>query len=178
MIEAVRKQNEELRAKISETEVERWTKLVDVEREQVLSHSKSDLAYHIKVQQATREDATTRDRMLRNTLIGLNKPIVQMSDQILIIQDRFNSSFSFASILQPVILNSCQEKSEKKSFAGCPKSNTEVIMMTSRKVYCPSPASGYLRASISLSGDSRACPLYSGFMAYVRDIFTLRLACD
>ncbi|CAF9943521.1 MAG: hypothetical protein ALECFALPRED_000540 [Alectoria fallacina] len=71
LIEAMRKQYEELRAKISETEVERWTKLVDVECEHVLFQTMSDLAYHRKVQRATREDATSHDQMLRDTLIGL-----------------------------------------------------------------------------------------------------------
>lgn len=95
LIEAIRKQNDELRAKISETEVEKWTKLVDVEREHVLFPTTSNLAHHMIVQRAMREDTTTRDRILGDTLIGLNKPMVQMSDQISIIQDKFNSSFFF-----------------------------------------------------------------------------------
>ena len=99
LIEAMRKQYDELRAKISETEVERWTKLVDVECEHVLSQTMSDLAYHRKVQRATREDATSHDQMLRDTLTGLNKPIVQMSNQISKIEDKFKSSFSFTFIL-------------------------------------------------------------------------------
>lgn len=110
LLEAIRKQYDDLRAKISETEVEKWTKLVDAEREYVLFPTTSDLTYHITVQRATREDATTHDQMLRDTLIGLNKPIVQMSEQISVIQDKFNSSFSSPRIFQPVILSSCQEK--------------------------------------------------------------------
>ncbi|CAD6579294.1 MAG: hypothetical protein ASARMPREDX12_009118 [Alectoria sarmentosa] len=90
LIEAMRKQYDELRAKISETEVERWTKLVDVECEHVLFRTTLDLAYHRKVQRATREDATSHDQMLRDTLVGLNKPIVQMSDYIYMLQDKFN----------------------------------------------------------------------------------------
>ena len=135
LIEAMRKQYDELRAKISETEVERWTKLVDVECEHFLFQTMSDLAYHRKVQRATREDATSHDQMLRDTLIGLNKPIVQMSDHISMLQDNFNSSFSFTVMLQPVILSPCQKQSEQKSFAGCPQSNIEDIMMISRKAY-------------------------------------------
>ena len=108
----MRKQYDELRAKISETEVERWTKLVDVECEHVLFQTMSNLAYHRKVQRATREDATSHDQMLRDTLIGLNKPIVQMSDHISMLQDKFNSSFSFTFVLQLVILSPCQEQSE------------------------------------------------------------------
>lgn len=112
LIEAMRKQYDELRAKISETEVEKWTKLVDEECKHVLSQTMSDLTYHRKVQRATRDDVTSHHQMLRDTLIGLNKPIVQMSDQISMIQDRFNSSFSFSFIFHPVILSACQEKSE------------------------------------------------------------------
>lgn len=108
----MRKQYDELRAKISETEVERWTKLVDVECEHVLFQTMSDLAYYRKVQRATREDATSHDQMLRDTLIGLNKPIIQMRDHISMLQDKFNSSFSFTLMLQPVILSPCQEQSE------------------------------------------------------------------
>lgn len=108
----MRKQYDELRAKISETEVERWTKLVDVECEHVLFRTTLDLAYHRKVQRATREDATSHDQMLRDTLIGLNKPIVQMSDHLSMLQDKFNSSFSFTFMLQLLILSPCQEQSE------------------------------------------------------------------
>lgn len=135
LIEAMRKQYDELRAKISETEVERWTKLVDVECERFLSQIMSDLAYHRKVQRTARDDATTHDRILKDTLIGLNKPVVQMSDQLSRIQDRFNSTFPFTFIPHPVILSLCQEKSELKSLAGCPESNIEAIMMISLKVY-------------------------------------------
>ena len=112
LIEAMRKQHDELRAKISETEVERWTKLVDVECEHVVSHTTSDLAYHRKVQRATREDNISHDQMLRDTLLGLNKPILQMSDQISMIQDRFNSSFSITFMLQSTALSPCQEQIE------------------------------------------------------------------
>ena len=111
LIEAMRKQYDGLRAKISETEVEKWTKMVDVECENVLYQTRSNLANHRTVQRATRDDATEHDQMLRDTLTGLNKPIVQMSDQISMIQDRFNSSFSFTFISHPVILSHCQEKS-------------------------------------------------------------------
>lgn len=95
MIEAIRKQYDELQAKISETEVEEWTKLVDAEREHVLFPTTLDFTYPIKVKQAMKEDATRHYHMLRDTLIGLNKPIMQMSDQVSIIQDNFNSRFYF-----------------------------------------------------------------------------------
>lgn len=112
LIEAMRKQYDELRAKISETEVEKWTKLVDVECKHILSQTMSDLAYYRKVQRATRDDATSHNQMLTDAYMRLNKPIAQMSDHLSLIQDKFNSSCSFTLIFRQVILNPSQERSE------------------------------------------------------------------
>lgn len=96
--EAVSKQYDELQSKISETEVERWTHLVDVERRHILPLAKWDITYCMKVQLAIRADTSKQHRILRDTLIRLNKPIMQMSDQTSMIWDKFESSFSFTFI--------------------------------------------------------------------------------
>ena len=95
MREAVAKQYDELQSKISETEVERWTHLVDVERKHVLFLAKLDMTNCMKVQLEMQADASKHHRILRDTLIRLNKPIMQMSDQISMIRDKFDSNFSF-----------------------------------------------------------------------------------
>ncbi len=104
--EAISKQYDELHSKISETEVDKWTRMVDAEREHLLFPITSNLTYCKKVARAMREDASAHDQMardayqkLKDTLSGLNKPIMQMSDQISTIQDKFNRSFSFTFTL-------------------------------------------------------------------------------
>ena len=96
MIDTIRKQYDELQAKISEVEVEKWTKLVDAESKYIVSTMMADLTYHSKVQRASREDATADIRLLRDMMSGLNKPIMQMNDQISMLQDKFDSKFFFA----------------------------------------------------------------------------------
>ena len=100
--EAISKQYDELHSKISETEVEKWTRMADAEREHLLFPITSDLTDCKKVQRAMREDVSAHDQMARDTyeklmdtLIGLNKPIIHISDQISTIQDKLKSSFSF-----------------------------------------------------------------------------------
>ncbi len=100
--ETISKQYDELHSKISETEVEKWTRMADAEREHLLFPITSDLTDCKKVQRAIREDASAHDQMARDTyqklmdiLIGLNKPIIHISDQLSTIQDKLNSSFSF-----------------------------------------------------------------------------------
>lgn len=44
--EAISKQYDELRSKISETEVDKWTRLADAEREHLLFPIISDLTYY------------------------------------------------------------------------------------------------------------------------------------
>ena len=95
MIDTIRKQYDELRTKISELEVEKWTKLVDAESKYTILTIMVDLTYHSIVQRASREDATADIRVLRDTMSGLNKPIMQMSDQMLMFQDKFDSKFLF-----------------------------------------------------------------------------------
>ena len=86
----MRNEYTELLKKISETEVEQWTRLVEKEREHLVWSIVRALAYSIKVHQKAREDATEHDHMLRQTLAEFKDPIVQMSDQISIIHDTFN----------------------------------------------------------------------------------------
>ena len=95
LIDTIRKQYDELRAKISELEVEKWTKLVDAESKYTVFTIMADVTYHLIVQLASREDATAGIQVLRDIMSGLNKPIMQMSDQISMFQDKFDSKFLF-----------------------------------------------------------------------------------
>lgn len=156
--------------KISEIEVEKYTKLVETERENLRSSIAQALTYKINVNQRAREDATTHDQMLRQTLAEFKQPILQASDQISIIYDSFNNKLYRAYRLHSLVLITYQEKSGEVYFAGCRRSSIEAIMRTSLKIYCLSPGDGYSKAKISLNGANRVCPLFSGSMASVRNL--------
>ena len=124
LIDTIRKQYDELRAKISELEVEKWTKLVDAESKYtVITIMASnygvpimaDLTYHSKAQRASREDLTTDIRLLRDIMNGLNKPIMQMSDQMSMLQDKFDSKFFFTLVLYSRMLN-CGRRRANQNF--------------------------------------------------------------
>ena len=99
LVEAMRKQHDELLAKISETEVEKWIQLVDGQRKRVLLSVASGLTYPATVHRKMGEDTTGYYQNLKDTLLELNKPIVQMGDQISIIQDKFKSKFTSITYL-------------------------------------------------------------------------------
>ena len=100
--EAITKQYDELYSKISETDVERWTQMADAEREHLVSQTASDLTDCEKVLRAMKEDASAHHQVARDTyqklmdtLIGLDKPIMQMSDNLSMITENLESSSSF-----------------------------------------------------------------------------------
>ena len=113
LIDTIRKQYDELRAKISELEVEKWTKLVDAESKYTVFTTMADLTYRSIAQCASREDATADIRLLRDIMSGLNKPIMQMSDQISMFQDKFNSKFSLPKGSNSTMLNVGRRRADK-----------------------------------------------------------------
>lgn len=113
LIDTIRKQYDELRAKISELEVEKWTKLVDAESKYTVFTIMADLTYHSIVQRASREDVTADIGFLMDIMSGLNKPIMQMSDQISIFQDKFNSKILFTRVFYSKILNFGRRRADK-----------------------------------------------------------------
>ena len=113
MIDTICKQYDELRAKISELEVEKWTKLVDAESKYIVFTIMADLTYHSIVQRASREDVTADIRLLRDVMSGLNKPIVQMSDQMSMFQDKFDSKFLSTRVFLSTILNFGRRRADK-----------------------------------------------------------------
>ena len=128
MKEAITKEYEELYSKIAETEVEKWTRLVDVERECFLSQNASNLTNCGEVQRKMQENASIHDHVARdryqkfkNTLSGLDKPMMQMRDDISMIKNKFESWSSFHFILQLVILTFYKELRAKRLSDGCPK---------------------------------------------------------
>ena len=113
MIDTVCKQYNELRAKISELEVEKWTKLVDAESKYTVFTIMADLTYHSIVQRVSREDVTADIRLLRDVMSGLNKPIVQMSDQMSMFQDKFDSKFLSTRVFLSTILKFGRRRADK-----------------------------------------------------------------
>ena len=125
--------------------------------------------YGIKVRERAREDSTEHHQILRQILDEFKNPIMQMSDQISIIHDTFNSKTYSIYVLYSLILISCQEKSGKECSAGCRRSSTEATMRTCLKAYFMIPGDGYSTARTLLNGVNRVCLLFSGSTAYVRN---------
>ncbi|KAF7509247.1 hypothetical protein GJ744_008141 [Endocarpon pusillum] len=73
LLEMMRKQYEELWSKITEVDVEKWARLVDVELQRKLA-----------------KDTSKRYETLKTTLYKLDQPIMQMADQMSVFQDRLN----------------------------------------------------------------------------------------
>lgn len=90
-LETMRNEYTELLKKVSETEVEQWTRLVEEEGEYVGWSIARAVSDGMKVHQRAREDVTEQDQILKRTLAEFKTPIVQMSDQISSIHDTFNS---------------------------------------------------------------------------------------
>ena len=126
--EKITKQYDELYSKISETDVERWTQMADAEREQLLSQTASDLANCDKVLRAMKEDASAHDKVARgtykklmDTLIGLDKPIMQMSDNLSMITENLESSSSFNNLYSASNTDLLQENERAKVFSWMSK---------------------------------------------------------
>ena len=165
----MRNEYAELLNKVSETEVEKWTRLVEEEREHVGLSIARAKTYGMKVHQRAREDVTEQDQMLKNTLAEFKTPIVQMSDQISIIHDTFNSKIYPLYLPYSLMLISYQEKSGEGCSAGCRRSSIEATMTTFPKTYFLSPGDGYSIARTLLNGVNRVSPPFSGSTAYVRN---------
>ena len=168
-LETMRNEYAELLEKISETEVEQWTRLVEEEREHIGLSVVRAKTYGMKVHQRAREDVTEQDQMLKHTLAEFKSPIVQMSDQISIIHDTFNSKIYPLHVPYSCMLICCQEKSGKRCSVGYRRSSIEATMTTFPKTYFLSPGDGYSIVRTLLNGVNRVCPLFSGSMAYVRN---------
>ena len=168
-LETMRNEYTGLRKKVSEIDVDRWIKMVEGEREYVCLLIARASTYGMKVRQRAREDFTKHDQRLRQTLAEFKNPIMQMSDQISVIHDTFDSKIYSIYVPYSLILISCQEKSGKRCSAGCRRSSTEATMRTFLKVYFLIPGDGYSTARTSLNGVNRVCLLFSGSTAYVRN---------
>ena len=166
-LETIRSEYAELLKKVSETEVKKYTRLVEEEREHLGWSIAQAQTYGIIVHQRAREDVTEQNQMLKHTLAEFKTPIVQMSDQISIIHDTFSSKDYPPYLPYSFMLISCQEKSGKRFSAGCRRSSIEVTMTIFPKTYFLSPGDGYSIARTLLSGVNRVCPLFSGSTAYV-----------
>ena len=168
-LETMRKEYAELLKKVSETEVEQWSRLVEEEREHISSSIERAKTYEMKVQQRAREDITKQDQMLKHTLAEFKTPIVQMSDQISNIHDTFNSKIHPLYVSNSLMLICCQEKSGEWCSAGCRRSSIEATMTIFPETYFLSPGDGYSIARNLLNGVNRVCPLFFGYMVYVRN---------
>ena len=156
----MRNEYAELLDKVSEIEVEHWTRLVEQEREHVGLSTARVETYGIKDHQRAREDVTEQDQMLKHTLAEFKAPIVQMSDQISNIYDTFNSKIYPLYVSYSLMLICCQEKIGKWCSAGCRRSSIEATMTIFPKTYFLSPGDGYSIARNLLNGVNRVCPLF------------------
>ena len=168
-LETIGSEYAELLKKVSETEVEKWTRLVEEEREHVDLSMARPQTYGMIVHQRAREDVTEQDQMLKHTLAELKTPIVQMSDKISTIHDTFSSKDYPLYVPYSFMLISCQEKSGKWCSAGCRRSSIEATMTIFPRTYFLSPGNGYSIARTLLNGVNRVCLLFSGYTAYVRN---------
>lgn len=168
-LDTMRNEYTGLLEKVSETDVERWIKLVEEEREHVCLLIARASTYRMEVRERAREDFTEHEQRLRQTLAEFKNPIMRMSDQISIIHDTFDSKIYSIYVPYSLIPISCQEKSGKGCSAGCQRSSTEATMRTFLKVYFLIPGDGYSTARTSLNGVNRVCLLFSGSTAYVRN---------
>ena len=169
LLETMRNEYAELLKKVSETEVEKWTRLVEEECEHIdLSIARAP-TYGMIVHQRARESFTEQDQMLKNTLAEFKTPIVQMSDQISSIHDTFSSKNYPLYVPYSFMLISCQEKSGKWCSAGCRRSSIEATMTTFPKTYFLILGNGYSIARTLLNGVNRVCPQFSGSTEYVRN---------
>ena len=53
------------------------------------------------------KDVAEHNQTLKDDLLRLNVPIIQLNDQILAIQDNFDSEFFATTVSRPVMLKSC-----------------------------------------------------------------------
>ncbi|MCJ1273175.1 hypothetical protein MMC21_000964 [Puttea exsequens] len=90
LLDILRSEYKELSTKISETQVEHWTKLVETERKKRESLITSASTYGTIVNLKAREGSVQLELTLRETLAEFSEPIMQMSDQIAIIHDNLD----------------------------------------------------------------------------------------
>jgi uncharacterized protein YecT (DUF1311 family) len=84
------KQYDELLTKISETEVDKWTKIADRDCKYAASNFWSCLADVVEVQGKMAKDNAKRYEQLKDILNKLDSPIMQIADGVATIQDKFN----------------------------------------------------------------------------------------
>ena len=75
-LDTMRNMYTELLKKVAETDVERWIKLIEEEREHVCLLIARALTYGMKVRERAREDFTEHDQRLRQTLAEFKNPIM------------------------------------------------------------------------------------------------------
>ena len=91
----MRDEYEELLAKISETDVERWTKLVERERKYFPFSITLNFTYGTVVHDRATEVSAHDTRVLKETLAEFRLPVIQMSDQLAIMKDNLDSKVYF-----------------------------------------------------------------------------------
>ncbi|KAI9040339.1 uncharacterized protein KD926_008296 [Aspergillus affinis] len=87
LLDMLRKEYDELWSKINETEVEKWAKLVDAE----LNRKKA-------------KQASQQHDRLKTILHDMERPIMQITDQLAAIQDKLNSWFSLLALGQMLMI--------------------------------------------------------------------------
>lgn len=109
-LDTMRNEYTGLLKKVSEIDVERWIKLVEEQRERVCLLIARASTYGMKGQERTRDE---HDQRLEQSLAELKNPIMQMSDQISIIQDTFDSKIYSMYVPYSLISSLARRRAEK-----------------------------------------------------------------
>lgn len=96
--------------KVSEIDVERWIKLVEEQREHVCLLIARASTYGMKGRERARDE---HDQRLEQSLAEFKNPIMQMSDQISIIHDTFDSKIYSIYVPYSLISSFVRRRAEK-----------------------------------------------------------------
>lgn len=112
-LDTMRNEYTGLLKKVSEIDVERWIKLVEEQREHVCLLIARASTYGTKGRERAREDITEHDQRLEETLAEFKTPIMQMSDQVSIIHDTFDSKIYSIYVPYSLISSLVRRRAEK-----------------------------------------------------------------
>ena len=112
-LDTMRNEYTGLLKKVSETDVERWIKLVEEQREHVCLLVARASTYGMKGREGAREDFTEHDQKLEQSLAEFKNPIMQMSDQISMIHDTFDSKIYSIYVPYSLISSLVRRRAEK-----------------------------------------------------------------
>ena len=109
-LDTMRNEYTGLLKRVSEIDVERWIKLVEEQREHVCLLLARASTYGMKGRERARDE---HDQRLEQSLAEFKNPIMQMSDQISIIHDTFDSKIYSIYMPYSLISSLVRRRAEK-----------------------------------------------------------------